>query len=133
MTKQDIITAFDVIAMINNLTKVDGTINIYVDPSGVRFYLDKYGFHTVNQFSNHKLQQQQVKLHMLYSTIVGSVIPKELLGKKTKGNLRTILESSTLTNDQKISSIVSIVYHIEPQEIRIKDRLEELLSRYITG
>lgn len=131
MNEKDIVTAFDVIAGINDLHKVEGTTNIFTDWNDVRYYLDRYGFHTAIQFSNHKLLQQERKLLNLYETIIGSVVPKEVLGKQTKNNLRAILENKSLSDEQKLSSIASIVCRLEPQEVRIQDLLIQLLSRYV--
>jgi len=133
MTKHEIVTAFDIIADINKLEKVEGTTNIFTDEDGVRYYLDRYGFHTVMQFSNHKLLQQERKLAIIYNSIIGSVVPSELMGKKTRSNIRAILANHALNEEQKLSSISSIINKLDPHAMRLQDQLILLISRYVTG
>jgi hypothetical protein len=130
MTNQDVITAFDVIIAMNQLEKVEGTTNIYVDPSGVRFYLDRYGFHTTLQQSNITLMTENRKLLQIYESIAGKVVHKQILGKKTRNNIRHIMASVQLSNEQKLSAIQSIVDKVESIEIRLKDQLIYMLSKY---
>ena len=130
MTNQDIHTAFEVLVKLNGLTKVENTTNIFVNSDGVKFYLDRYGLHTTLQENNILLMKKTTKLHNLYESIVGKVVPKQLLGRATRNNIRRIVSAKDMTDADKLQAILTIVNRVDSIEMQVREQLLAMFNEY---
>jgi hypothetical protein len=90
---------FEIIAKVNGLREIDD--NVYLDPNGIFFYLDEYGFHTQNQFANNELIRKNKVLDRTIKRYNQLEI-NETLSDKSRKKIRKILKRPELPNDEKI-------------------------------
>ncbi len=103
MDKQKLIDAYAEIASVNDLVQVRN--NVFVNTTGVEFYLDKYGFHTITKYNNTTVVALIEKLQHYNTTAKNLSVFAEVIGKKSKTRLRQILSSKQLTYDEKLNLI----------------------------
>jgi len=107
--------AYSIIADILKLRNTKD--NIYVGQDGGRYYLDRFGFHSVNQFDNQTINdviKENNKLRLRISDI-DTMIEREnakinneqkiLLGKKHKKTILSLINSRILNDKQKLHNI----------------------------
>lgn len=121
-------TAFTIIAKVNNLEHVKD--NIYVDSKGIKYYQDKYGFHTTTQHGNHMLLQKAELVKSLYDYVKNIAYIDEIIGRKTRSAIRKVLTDDSIEYDNKLDNIASIVKKRTPMDENYVTEMKRLFDYY---
>lgn len=128
MDKNAIIEAYSTIAAINGLRQVRD--NVFVNDLGVEYYLDKYGFHTINQFNNSKVINLIDRAINYWNAIQQIAMAGEPVGKKTKKYLRNMLTLEKRSDAEKIQFIKEYLDHHVEQAEKVITKLQSITDLY---
>ena len=104
--------------------------NIFVNEKGVRYYLDTYGFHTVNQLYNSRLISLTHKVLNLALRITNLEKNFTVVGKKTRQSLRRITNNTELTPFDKVKLIKEYLDAPYDEAEMLVNELEYVESMY---
>lgn len=90
------------VAEINNLSHVEK--NIFKDPEGRKFYLDRYGYHSVITLGTHAQQEKESELKKRERN-VRHIEHLDRLGVRSKKKLMKILNREELPDHEKLRLI----------------------------